>query len=464
MAEPIQISRFPDLSVEDTVSLEISAHDSGPLLELVLETAPDVTWWKALEVRSLSGELLARVETHDADHGPEVATVEASLLPGARLVLAKAKVFGAHTGMYELRDLDAHVGERLRFRWQRDDDRDGPVVGFLRDLGGGISQASNAVADVVGAVVNAVGEVVSDVIETVGTAIRNGFEAAGDLLGRIPGAGPVIRFLLHWLGTVVLTAFDLIGTAVQCVFDLVGGIVAGGIRLTGGGIGGLMAWDGRMFVKGFGDIVSSFAGAVLVILGKAVAFVQAVFFVQLGERALTEAERDLLRHVFGGSVALYNVRVVQGFAGLFSTNDRPFTLGNTIYLKDVNPAVEPDTLVHECTHVWQFQNVGTRYTTDALWAQATIEGQGYVWENESARGLLRWQDFNKEAQAAFLQDLWQNGTLRGEPTTGQGVFYQDDPIGDDVQFVKGKVDHTSLALESVAYVRGAIAWRLSAFL
>ncbi|MBC6460432.1 hypothetical protein [Actinomadura sp. HBU206391] len=463
MAEPIQISRFPEPSPEDSVSLEISAHDGGSRLELVLETAPGVTRWKAIQVRSLSGRLLAEVETQGADHGPQVAIVEASALPGARLVLAKAKAFGARTAMYELRGLDVHVGERLKFLWQRDDHRAGRVVRFSRDLGRRGSHVSDAMADAAEAAVHAVGEFASDVIETAGTALRNGLEMSGGRLAHLPIIGPKIRFLLHWLATVTSTAFDLVGTALKAVFDLVGGVGGGAIRLAGGGIGGLAARDGRTFVKGIGDGVSSLAGALLVILAKTVAFVQAVLFMQLGERALTEAERSLLQQVFRGSVALYNVRVVQGFAGLFSVNVRPFALGNTIYMKHVDLAADPDALVHECTHVWQFQRVGTRYTTDALWAQARV-ADTYSWEAELARDHLRWQDFNKEAQAAFLEKVWRWGALSRESMTGSGVFYKDDPIGDDVEFVSSMVNHTSLALESVAYVRGATAWRLSAFL
>ena len=55
-------------------------------------------------------------------------------------------------------------------------------------------------------------------------------------------------------------------------------------------------------------------------------------------------------------------------------NNRSFTLGNTISIKGDDPAINLDTLVHECTHVWQFQNAGVRYATDALWAQAIIAG------------------------------------------------------------------------------------------
>ncbi len=466
MADPVQLSSFPNLSVEDTVSLQISAHGGGSHVELVLESAPDVTWWKALEVSSHTGVLLGRAETVDADHGPNAKAIGASDLPAARLILAKAKIFGVHTGMYELRNLDAHAGQRLHFIWQRDDHRNGPVAGFFRDLGAGIVQAADAGAQVAESVANAFAEVAADLVETVGTVVRNVFDAIGDFLGQIPGVGPWIRILLHWVGTIVSAVLDLGATIVKSVLNTAAGIVGGGTRLVGGAIGGLLAWDGRLLVKALGDLASSIAGGGLVVLGKVVAVVHAVLFSQLGERALTAAERDLLRQVYRNSVALYDVRIVEGFAGLFSTNGRPFTLGNTIYMKDVDPATSPGSLVHECGHVWQFQNRGSRYATDALWAQATLPGQGYRWEAELASGKLRWRDFNLEAQAQFLEEVWKLGQLKhaAAPSTGIGVFYKDDPIGQDVAFEKGQVDHTSLALETIAYVRGSSSPRLSAFL
>jgi hypothetical protein len=338
----------------------------------------------------------------------------------------------------------------------------GSVVGRV---GGAIGRGADAAADVAESVVGGAAQAVSDVVETVGTLARNGLDSVAGPAGRVPGAGPVFAFVLHWLATVVSAAFELGATAVHAVIDVVAGIVAGVVRLVVGGIGGLLARDARLARKGLGDIASSLAGSVVLVAGKSLALAQAVAFMQRGERALTGPERELLRQVFRGSVALYNVRLVVGFAGLFSVNTRPFTLGNTIYMKGDDPATNLDTLVHECTHVWQFQNLGVRYATDALWAQATIAGQGeYVWEDEPARGNTRWADFNREAQAALVQDVWRLGTMSAGSAAGGGVFYTDDPVGHDVGFVKGGIDHRALAAQCATSLRHATAWRLSALL
>ncbi len=171
------------------------------------------------------------------------------------------------------------------------------------------------------------------------------------------------------------------------------------------------------------------AGAVIMVGGKAVAFVQALLGMQW-PRPLTSDEVAHLSTVYAGSVDLSLVRLVPGRAGVFGLNKRPFTLGNTIYLKNTGG---PSVLVHECAHVWQYQHLGGRYTFDALWAQLTVKPDAYRWADELGRGRSHWRDFNREAQAQFLEELAEAGLGR---------------------FVVAGVDHTDLARETLAEVRG----------
>jgi hypothetical protein len=123
---------------------------------------------------------------------------------------------------------------------------------------------------------------------------------------------------------------------------------------------------------------------------------------------------------------------------VFGTNQRPFTLGNTIYLKGVDLTERPDILVHEVVHVWQYQHEGPRYTTDALGAQLVYgwNGRGaYDWEAELARGRTDWAELNKEAQGAFVQHLWAGK----EPTA----------------------DHPELGAAALATIQGRRTLRLS---
>ena len=82
-----------------------------------------------------------------------------------------------------------------------------------------------------------------------------------------------------------------------------------------------------------------------------------------------------------------------------------------------------------------------------------MPGQGYSWEDELKRGHFRWQDFNKEAQAQFLENVFDSGQ-QIPPMRMPGEFYTDDPVGDNVQFRSSVADYTDLARQSVTYVRG----------
>jgi len=142
--------------------------------------------------------------------------VSADDLVGSRLILAKAKAFGIHTGMYELLNLSSFRGRSLQFLWQRDDDKDGPVAGFFRDLGNGINTVADAAANVVETVVETVAEAVSTVIEAIGLQSRTFSMRLETFSGRSVGWG-LLRGAFHWVATVVSAVFDLVATVIKGV-------------------------------------------------------------------------------------------------------------------------------------------------------------------------------------------------------------------------------------------------------
>ena len=456
MSEPVDLGDFPELSREDTISLTAGAPGTAgdpANVDFILETEPAVTWWKAIELRSRSGAMIGQRETQDSNHGPHTLSVAAAGLVGARLTLAKAKLFGIHTGMYELQNLSALRGRRIHFLWQRDDDRDGPVAGFFRDLGRPIAAAADTIGRAIEAVFNWIGGLIGAIFETIGNFIAGVLDWIGDALGNIPLIGPLLRGFFHWLGSIVAAAFDFVGTFFKAVFNFIGSFFAGLVRVVVGGIGGLLAWDGRMFVKGLGDIVAGFVGAVFAIFLKAVGFIESIFGGHFNERRLTQAEIGMLANVYRGSVVLDNVRVIDGRELITWVNGgRAITIGNKIYMAGTMPTAYNRVLVHECCHVWQNQRVGTRYLADAAGAQAFVP-DAYNWENELARGNHRWQDFNREAQAEFIMDVFTTGTHVSSTAT-PGIFFNSDPIGDDVRFVFNGQDRTGLARETMLEVRG----------
>lgn len=335
-------------------------------------------------------------------------------------------------------------------------------MGWLEDLGNAASNVVDTAAEVVGEVVETAGDIVADFVETAGNAAQDGLNAVGDAIGKEGGPLPAT---LAWVGGVIAGVTNLVSSVIKGVFGIVGGVVSGLIRM----VGGFLVLDFRLVLKGEIDIGSSIAGAVILIAGAGLSLGQRVFGVQK-ERALTKAEREMLTPIFFNSLSLYNIRIIEGESGLFGVNDAPFTLGNTVYMKDKDPDVHPEILVHECVHVWQYQNMGSRYTMDALGAQAIYGRQNaYVWEDELGRGNSDWRDFNKEAQAEFIEDVWLDGTstLYGNTNIGEGSFFtiygyqQSGPDIPTVSFVFNGTDHTDLAIAAVESLRKKINFRFS---
>lgn len=314
-------------------------------------------------------------------------------------------------------------------------------MGFLSSVRKAVKKTAKAVSKAV----NKATDAVADVVETIGNGIGDGLSWLGS---RTPGIGG----FFGWLGDVVSGLTDLISAIIKGIGAIVGGLLNGLIKI----LGGLLTLDWRGMLEGLGDILYGVAGAVIGIGGKAVGFVQVVFTIGR-PRALNDVELRIIHLVFEDSVATYNVRVVDGFAGLYSLNDRPFVLGNIIYLKDTSAASEPAVFAHECVHVWQNQHLGSSYTAEALGNQWW--GVKYDWESEANEGK-DWEDFEKEAQGESIEDVYlEGGTVAG--ITGNGAFFAEPDESQRV-FLFNMIDRTALANGAVKVIRGHTPWRPSA--
>lgn len=118
----IDWSAFPDLP-EDRV--ELSGCPGNPAvpadsIQLVLESAPNITWWKAIDAHAWDGSRIGWAETSTANHGPSSLTLRIGDV--ADVVLAKAGLFNTYKGMYLLdnQQLAAKAGTCSTLRWQRD--------------------------------------------------------------------------------------------------------------------------------------------------------------------------------------------------------------------------------------------------------------------------------------------------------------------------------------------------------
>ncbi|MFN7116161.1 MAG: hypothetical protein ACK4TA_05140 [Saprospiraceae bacterium] len=132
-------------------------------------------------------------------------------------------------------------------------------------------------------------------------------------------------------------------------------------------------------------------------------------FASLAKRArpLTEHEIGIARSIFGDSLAYERVRV----------DERAYwgpRKGNFCYVScyTINSwGIMPDSiLIHELTHVWQYQHLGSVYIPRALSAQFTAEGYNYGGVKalraamQNGKTLL---DFNYEQQADIIEDYYR---------------------------------------------------------
>lgn len=139
---------------------------------------------------------------------------------------------------------------------------------------------------------------------------------------------------------------------------------------------------------------------------------QTLIFLEPVGRYLDSAEKAYLSWVFwGGGWWLDLIRVKEGFAGIWSINPRPFTVEETIYLKNwpsdqgLSAAEREALMVHETTHVWQFIHGGGDYKLKSLYYQA--KGNAYNWDGP-VNGGTQWSGLNPEQQASFVESAYQS--------------------------------------------------------
>lgn len=133
-------------------------------------------------------------------------------------------------------------------------------------------------------------------------------------------------------------------------------------------------------------------------------------------RHLTPDEKTMAREVFRDSLDYEAITITRD--SLFAAG-APRTIGNTIHLKSSWGHFERDTvdltdhgketLIHEMTHVWQYQNGGLAYIPLSLISQlrAAVSGgsrdAAYNWREAHAANLP-WEQWNPEQQAAAVED------------------------------------------------------------
>ncbi len=129
--------------------------------------------------------------------------------------------------------------------------------------------------------------------------------------------------------------------------------------------------------------------------------------------SLSQEQIDSASSVLGSApIGYQKVRVSQGgrLKLIFRRNSqRAFTTFHTLNLPEETPLA---IVVHELTHVCQFEQVGTKYMWQALKAQ--LEQGATAYHYGGPDGLVadqgtnkRFRDYNREQQAQIAQDYFE---------------------------------------------------------
>ncbi len=113
---------------------------------------------------------------------------------------------------------------------------------------------------------------------------------------------------------------------------------------------------------------------------------------------LTDIQTKELKKIFLSTIDYSKILIKAGNSHLLTISGRAFVMGNIIYMPKEKYSMQ--LLVHEMTHVWQYQNGGCGYIGKSLWGQYL--GQGYdfvagISENKP------WEKLNPEQQASLIE-------------------------------------------------------------
>jgi hypothetical protein len=126
-------------------------------------------------------------------------------------------------------------------------------------------------------------------------------------------------------------------------------------------------------------------------------------------RSLDDAERRQAREIFGDSLDLDAVRIVTTPLAA-----APTTLGD--YIRS-SSSMSTATLIHELTHVWQYQHGGAGYISDSLchqvaaWAATGSRNAAYDL-TDIVRSGKRFSEYTAEQQAMIVETYYSDPAKR----------------------------------------------------
>ncbi len=268
----------------------------------------------------------------------------------------------------------------------------------------------------------AIGKAIKKAAKKIGKAIVDTGKSISTRIGDITKS--IAQGIFRYTKNISLGAWNTAVGIVKNVGEGLGNIVDGAGEI----LQGKFKNGFKNIAKGiFKVVVQTPVDALLMGAGSTVSAIQSLTGIEPVGRKLNDHEIEKLKPIFGNSIDYSAVRIKTGFAGVFSIGSRPFVMGNTIYMKNEKFQSDSDfkLLVHEMTHVWQHQNGGTDYMSEALWSQHF--GKGYGWDASIPQ--TPWNKLEPEQQAAFLEAAYDSGFLDPTQPNYMQFFYavQDDP-------------------------------------
>jgi Domain of unknown function (DUF4157) len=284
------------------------------------------------------------------------------------------------------------------------------LAGAARTVGGGIAAGARAV----GTAARAVGSGIASAARFVGRGIAAGARAVAGAAGAVWNG---ITWVAGQFWDKTVGILQRLGTWIDALPTRVGRLLSGlweGVRALRpwsldwwkslGSVStwtGLLKWLGHRFI----DLVD--------VVGLGEAYETVMDFVKFNTRTLTSAEIASARKIFGGTIALDRVRLDERAVLGPAFSGREYTSFHTI---NGWGSIDDDVLLHELTHVWQYEQAGAIYMPQAIHAQKWGAGYNYG----GAAGLRaaqaagdKFSSFNREQQAQIVQDF--SKLRRGDP-------------------------------------------------
>lgn len=268
--------------------------------------------------------------------------------------------------------------------------------------------------------------------------------------------------IAKWISGILFGSVTVISAIIKSMAGIIGSGVSSILFL----INTLISFSIEPALQGLTNLLITIAGGIISVLGNLFILIAKVMGLLSEGRPLSEDEKNILREVFRTSLNPNKIRI----AYFPFWNKYFFALHNTIYTPHKDQSIPPHLLVHESVHVWQYHHEGTKYLAQALLAQVqygikNIPGNAYDWTAELSRGKTDWQDFNKEAAAQLIEEIWKEGEAcipsnEAEPLeveNGCGVFFRmsAEDYNRKPRFIskRNHQDYTDLAIESMLMLR-----------